>query len=333
MKIFIAGATGAIGSRLVPLFLAAGHEVTGTSRSIEGTGRINAAGGHGVVMDGQDVHSIRRAVLEAQPEIIVHELTSLAAGMNLKKLDTSFAVTNELRTRATDALLTAGQEVGTSRFLVQSFTGWTNEHTGPPVKSEADPLDPNPAATSRQSLAAIAHLEAVTVAAGGLVLRYGPLYGPGQSLGAGGEMLELVAKGGMPIVGSGRGIWSFTHVDDAASATFAAATRGTPGLYNIVDDDPAPVAEWIPQLALAAGGKKPMRIPAWLARPLIGEFGVRWMTTARGSSNAKARAELGWAPSYTSWREGFRTGLDDKATPSRGTHAHTDATRPPQNGR
>jgi nucleoside-diphosphate-sugar epimerase len=313
MKVFIAGATGAVGSRLVPLFASAGHEVTGTSRSIEGVRSINVAGGHGVVMDGLDVDSIRRAVLEAQPDIIVHELTSLAGGMNLKKIDASFAVTNELRTRATDALLAAGKQVGTSRFIVQSFTGWTNEHAGARVKSELDPLDPKPAAASRQTLAAIAHAETVTVAAGGLALRYGPLYGPAQSLGAGGEMLELVRTGRMPIVGGGGGIWSFCHIDDAASATVAAATHGTAGLYNIVDDDPASVAEWLPELAIAAGGRKPMRIPAWAARPLIGDFGVRWMTTARGSSNAKAKAELGWSPSYPSWREGFRTGLGERA--------------------
>ncbi|WP_223691427.1 NAD-dependent epimerase/dehydratase family protein [Leifsonia poae] len=311
MKVFIAGATGAVGSRLVPLFAAAGHEVTGTSRSLEGARLITAAGGHGVVMDGRDVDSIRRAVLNAQPDVIVHELTALAGGMNLKKIDTSFAVTNELRTRATDALLDAGQQAGTTRYIVQSFTGWTNEHAGAQVKSELDPLDPNPAAASRQTLAAIAHTETVTLAAGGLVLRYGPLYGPAQSLGTGGEMLELVRKGRMPIVGGGGGVWSFCHIDDAASATVAAATRGASGLYNIVDDDPAAVAEWLPELASAAGGRKPMRIPAWAARPLIGDFGVQWMTTARGSSNAKAKAALGWSPTYASWRDGFRNGLGE----------------------
>jgi len=309
MKVFIAGATGAIGSRLVPLLVAEGHQVIGTSRSAKGTSRIDAAGGHGVIMDGLDADSVRRAVLDAQPDVIVHELTSLAGSINLKKLDSSFAVTNQLRTRATDALLAAGRQAGTSRFVVQSFTGWTNEHTGSWVKTEEDPLEPHPVASARESLAAITHLEAATVAAGGLVVRYGPLYGPGQSLGTGGEMLELVAKGKMPVVGGGRGVWSFTHIDDAAMATAAAATRGEPGLYNIVDDDPATVSEWIPVLASAAGGKKPMRIPAWMARPMIGDFGVQWMTTARGSSNAKAKAVLGWAPRYASWREGFRTGL------------------------
>lgn len=311
MKIFIAGATGAVGSRLVPLLVAAGHEVAGTSRTVDGARRVENAGADGVIMDGLDTDSIRRAVLDSRPDVIVHELTSLAGGMNLKKLDASFALTNELRTRATDALLAAGREAGTSRFVVQSFTGWTNEHTGSAVKTEADPLEARPPASARQSLAAIAHLEAATVAAGGLVVRYGPLYGPGQTLGKGGEMLELVARSKMPVVGGGRGIWSFTHVDDAASATAAAVTDGAPGLYNIVDDDPAPVAEWLPVLAECAGGKNPMHLPAWVARPLIGDFGVQWMTTARGSSNAKARAELGWAPRYASWREGFRTGLGD----------------------
>lgn len=314
MKIFIAGATGAVGSRLVPLFVAAGHEVTGTSRSAEGMRRIHAAGGRGVIMDGRDAASIRRAVLDARPDALVHQLTSLSGGIDLKRLDDTFAVTNEMRTRGTDALVAAAKEAGTSRILVQSFTGWTNEHAGTPVKTEQDPLDPSPVPASRRTLAAIAHAEKTAVDAGGLALRFGSFYGPGQALGEGGEMLELVRKGRMPVVGAGAGIWSFCHIDDAATATVAAATRGAGGLYNIVDDDPAPVSDWLPELALAVGAKRPMRVPAWVARMLIGEFGVAWMTTARGSSNAKAKAELGWAPRYGSWREGFRTGLSARDT-------------------
>ena len=309
MRIFIAGGTGAVGSRLVPLFAAAGHEVTATSRTAGGTRRIDSAGGRGVIMDGQDAASIRRAVIEAQPDVLVHQLTSLAAGFDFKRFDEVFAVTNELRTRGTDALIAAAQEAGTSRIVVQSYTGWTNPHSGPAVKTEEDPIDPDPVPAARNTLAAIAHAERATVAAGGLALRFGNFYGPGQALGAGGEMLEAVRKRQVPIVGRGSGVWSFCHIDDAAAATVAAVTRGAAGLYNIVDDDPAPVSDWLPELARAVGAKQPLRVPAWIARMLMGEFGVAWMTTARGSSNAKARDALGWAPQYASWREGFRTGL------------------------
>jgi nucleoside-diphosphate-sugar epimerase len=309
MRVFIAGATGAIGSRLVPLLVAAGHEVTGTSRSDSGVRRIEAAGGRGVVMDGLDEASVRRAVLDAKPEVLVHELTALSGGIDFLHVDRSFAVTNELRTRGTDMLIAAAQEVGTRRILVQSHTGWTNEHSGSRAKTEQDPLDPHPVPIARTMLDAIAHAERAAVEAGGLALRYGALYGPGQSIGAGGETLEAMRKRRVPIVGRGAGVWSFCHVDDAASATFAAVTRGAPGTYNIVDDHPVPASEWLPGLAHAIGAKPPMRVPVWLARLVVGDFGVAWMTTARGSSNAKAKAELGWAPRYASWREGFRTGL------------------------
>ena len=309
MKIFIAGGSGAVGSRLVPLFVAAGHEVTGTSRSEEGVRRIEASGGRGVVMDGRDAASVRRAVLDAAPDVLVHQLTALSGSFDFKRFDETFAVTNELRTRGTDALLSAAAEAGTGRVIVQSYTGWTNEHAGGPVKTEQDPIDPDPVPAARTTLAAIAYAEGVTLDAGGLALRFGSFYGPGQSLGEGGEMLEAVRKRQVPIVGGGRGVWSFCHIDDAAAATVAAATRGGSGVYNIVDDEPAPVHEWLPELSRAVGAKPPMRVPAWAARMLIGEFGVAWMTTARGSANAKARAELGWAPRYATWREGFRTGL------------------------
>jgi nucleoside-diphosphate-sugar epimerase len=309
MKIFIAGATGAIGSRLVPLLIAAGHEVTGTSRSGSGARRIDAAGGHGVVMDALDEASVRRAVLDARPEVLVHELTALSGGMDFAHIERSFAITNELRTRGTDMLIAAAQQAGTRRILVQSHTGWTNEHSGSRLKSEQDPLDPHPVPATRSMLAAIAHAERAAVEAGGLALRYGALYGPGQSIGAGGDTVEAVRKRRVPVVGDGAGVWSFCHVDDAASATAAAVTRGAPGVYNIVDNQPVTASEWVPGLARAIGAKPPMRVPAWLARLMVGEFGVAWMTTARGSSNAKAKAELGWAPQYGSWREGFRTGL------------------------
>lgn len=309
MRIFIAGGSGAVGSRLVPLLVAAGHDVTGTAHSEGGIARIQAAGGRGVIMDGTDEASIRRAVLDAQPEVLVHQLTSLGGRFDFKRFDETFAVTNELRTRGTDALIAAAREAGTGRIVVQSYTGWTNEHAGPRVKTEADPLDPNPVPAARNTLAAIAHAERATVAAGGLALRFGNFYGPGQSLGEGGQMLESVRKRQVPIVGDGAGVWSFCHIDDAAAATVAAVGRGSAGIYNIVDDEPAAVADWLPELARAIGAKPPMHVPAWIARAMIGEFGVSWMTTARGSSNAKAKAELGWQPRYATWRDGFREGL------------------------
>lgn len=310
MRVFIAGATGAVGSRLVPLLVDAGHEVVGTSRSAERLGDIEAAGARGVVMDGLDAASVRTAVLDARPDAIVHELSALGGvAPDLKHFDEQFAGTNALRTRGTDHLLAAAREAGVGRFVAQSFTGWPNERTGTPVKTEEDPLDPSPTSASRQTLDAIRHVERATTGAGGLALRYGGLYGPGNVIGRGGELLAMVQDGKLPLVGGGTGVWSFCHVDDAASATALAITRGEPGVYNIVDDDPAPVSEWLPELARIIGAKAPRHVPAWLARPLIGEHGVSLMTEVRGSSNAKAKRELGWELRYPSWREGFRTGL------------------------
>jgi nucleoside-diphosphate-sugar epimerase len=310
MRVFIAGATGAVGSRLVPLLVAAGHDVVGTSRSAERLGDIEAAGARGVVMDGLDAASVRSAVLEARPDAIVHELSALGGvAPDLKHFDEQFAGTNALRTRGTDHLLAAAGEAGVGRFVAQSFTGWPNERTGGPVKTEEDPLDPSPTSASRQTLDAIRHVERATTEAGGLALRYGGLYGPGNVIGRGGELLAMVHDGKLPLVGGGTGVWSFCHIDDAASATAAALTRGGPGVYNIVDDDPAPVSEWLPELARIIGAKPPRHVPALVARPLIGEHGVSLMTKVRGSSNAKAKRELGWELRYPTWREGFRTGL------------------------
>lgn len=310
MRVFIAGATGAVGSRLVPMLVTAGHEVVGTSRSTERLGEIEAAGARGVVMDGLDAASVRIAVLDARPDAIVHELSALAGvAPDFRHFDEAFAGTNALRTRGTDHLLAAAREAGVGRFVAQSFTGWPNERSGGPVKTEEDPLDPSPTRASRQTLDAIRYVERATTEAGGLALRYGGLYGPGNVIGRGGQLLAMVQARRLPVVGGGTGVWSFCHVDDAASATAAALTRGAPGVYNVVDDDPAPVSEWLPELARIVGAKPPRRVPAWVARPLIGEHGVSLMTQARGSSNAKAKRELGWEPRYPSWREGFRTGL------------------------
>ena len=310
MRVLIAGATGAVGSKLVPLLVAAGHEVVGTTRSEAHFGELERAGAKGVVMDGLDAASVRRAVLDARPDVIIHQLTALKGQVgDMKHFDEGFAGTNALRTRGTDNLLAAAAEAGVGRFIAQSYTGWPNQRTGGPVKTEEDPLDPNPTKASRETLAGIRHVEQRTTDAGGLALRYGNLYGPGNAIGRGGELVDMVKGRKLPVVGGGTGVWSFCHIDDAASAAAAAVTRGAPGVYNIVDDDPAPVSVWLPEFARVIGAKPPMRIPAWMALPLIGEHGVSMMTQIRGSSNAKAKRELGWEPAWPSWREGFRRGL------------------------
>lgn len=314
MRIFIAGATGALGSRLVRLLTDGGHDVSGSSRNEAGRAAVDALGATGIVVDPLDAASVRAAVAEAKPDVIVHQLTALSSlSGNLKKWDRDFAMTNRLRTEGTDHLLAAARESGVRRFVAQSYGGhWTNQRTGGPVKTEADPLVDEPGKEARRSLAAIKHVEqAVTTAHGieGVVLRYGNFYGPGNAMSRTGEMGEAVKRGKFPVVGGGAGVWSWIHIDDAAAATVVAIERGAPGVYNIVDDDPAPIGEWLPYLAEQLGGKKPMRLPAWLAKPLVGEFGVALMTTVRGSSNAKAKRELGWAPRWASWRDGFRDGM------------------------
>ena len=312
MRIFLAGATGAVGRRLVPLLVEAGHAVVGTTRDRQRVQALEAAGAHGVVLDALDRDAVMAAVTEAKPDAVVHELTALSGPADLRRFDKYFATTNRLRTQGTDNLLAAAIAAGSSRFVAQSFTGWPNQRSGSLVKTEEDLLDPYPTAASRRTLAAIRHLESTvtgTSAIDGVVLRYGGLYGPGNSLGAGGELLETVRRRRLPIVGGGPGVWSFGHVDDAAAATLLAVERAAPGIYNIVDDEPAPVSEWLPELAAAIGAAPPRRVPAWLVRPLLGEHGVSLMTQVRGSSNAKAKRELGWQLRHPTWREGFRSGL------------------------
>ncbi|HEX5993808.1 MAG TPA: NAD(P)-dependent oxidoreductase [Jiangellales bacterium] len=308
MKIFLAGATGVMGRHLIPALVEAGHEVIGTTRSAAKAGGIRAAGAEPVVLDALDRDDVLEAVTQAAPDVVIHQLTAIERA-DFKRFDETFAATNELRTKGLDNLLEAARKAGARRFIAQSYTGWPNPHTGGAVKTEEDPLDPDPAAASVRSLAAIRHVEStVTQAAGieGLALRYGSFYGPGTSFDRGGEIYELVAKRRMPIVGGGGGVFSFIHIKDAARATAVAVGRGRPGVYNIVDDDPAPVATWLPYYAEIIGAKRPFRAPAWLVRPMLGEFGVATMTTMRGSANAKAKAELDWTPSYPSWRTGFR---------------------------
>jgi 2-alkyl-3-oxoalkanoate reductase len=303
MRVFVAGATGVIGQHLVPSLVAAGHEVTGTTRSPAKAAQLQAAGATPVIVDGLDRHAVLDAVKAAQPDIIVHQMTALTSMRSFRNFDKEFAATNELRVKGTDYLLEAARQAGTRRLIAQSFIGWNNARTGSLVKTEEDPLDPHPVSSTRQSMAAIKHVEETVPDAvpEGVVLRYGFLYGHGAS----DSMLDIVKKRQMPVIGGGTGIWSFTEVTDAATATAAAVTRGAPGLYNIVDDDPAAVREWLPYLSQCLGVKAPMRAPAWLGRLLAGELVVSLMTQARGSSNEKAKRDLGWAPGYASWRDGF----------------------------
>jgi nucleoside-diphosphate-sugar epimerase len=315
MRVFVAGAAGALGRRLVPLLVERGHEVVGTTRTRDKADQIRAAGAEPVLLDALDRDQVRRAVLEAKPEVIIHELTALSGSFDLRHFDAFFATTNRLRTQGTDYLIEAGQAAGVRRIVVQSYAGWPYPRSGALVKTEEEPLDEHPAANSAATLAAIKHAERATTTAPmeGIVLRYGGLYGPdngvGRSGGQDGELLAMVRQRRLPIVGGGTGIWSFVHVDDAASATVLAAEAGRPGIYNVVDDEPAAVRIWLPYLAQLLGAKPPRHIPAWLARPLLGEHGINMMTTARGAANGKARKDLGWVPRYASWREGFRTGL------------------------
>jgi nucleoside-diphosphate-sugar epimerase len=305
MRVFVVGATGAIGARLVPQLIRRGHEVVGTSRSPERAERLRALGAEPVVLDALDRRAVREAVAAARPDAIVHEATALSGLSDFRNFDRSFAETNRLRVEGTDALLAAAREAGVERFVAQSYAGWPHAREGGPVKTEADPLDPAPVATMSKTHAAIRHLERAVLDAGGIVLRYGGFYGSPDD-----AQLALVRKRRFPIVGDGGGVWSFVHLDDAAEATALALERGSPGIYNVVDDEPAPVREWLPALAAALGAKPPRRVPRFLARLLAGEAGVALMTEVRGASNAKAKRELGWELRHPSWRTGFAAAYD-----------------------
>jgi nucleoside-diphosphate-sugar epimerase len=305
MKVLLAGASGALGTELLPRLVAAGHEVVATTRTPSKQEAIRAAGARPVVLDALDPEAVACVVAAAEPEVIVHQLTALSAALDLRHFDRSFEQTNRLRTEATDHLLAAGRAVGVRRVIAQSYAGWPYGRAGGPVKTEADPLDSTPVAGMRRTLAAIRHLEQAVVGAGGIVLRYGGFYGPGTSLGPGGEHLDLVRRRRFPIVGDGGGVWSFVHIADAAAATVQAVSRGRTGIYNIVDDEPARVAVWLPALAATLGGKPPLRVPRWLGRVLAGDVAAVMMTEVRGASNEKAKRELGWQLAHPSWREGF----------------------------
>jgi nucleoside-diphosphate-sugar epimerase len=307
MKIFVAGATGAMGKQLVPRLIAGGHEVVGTTRSESKQATLYELGATPVVLDALDADQVEAAVAEARPDAIVHELTAIET-FDLRHFDRSFAMTNRLRTEGTDHLLSAGRTIGVKRFVIQSYTSWPYARTGGAVKTEDDPLDPTPAREMRESLDAIRHLESAVTGADwteGIVLRYGGFYGPGTSLSPGGEQFEALRRRKFPVVGNGAGVWSFVHIADAAEATVAAVEHGRRGIYNVVDDEPAPVAEWLPALAQAIGAPKPRHVPTFVGRMFAGEPGIVMMTEVRGASNAKAKRELGWEPRHASWRQGF----------------------------
>ena len=304
MRVFVTGATGALGRYLVPGLVAAGHEVTATTRTPGKTAQLREAGAEPAVVDGLDREAVIAAVRAAAPEVILHEMTALAGMRSLRNPDRAFAVTNELRTRGTDNLLAAAALAGTGRVIAQGYAGPGPDRRSGPLKTETDPSDLRPIRSAVQGPAAIAYVDRTVPleAEEGIVLRYGAFYGPGAS----DFLLEMLRKRQVPVIGGGTGVWSFLEITDAAAATIAAVDQGAPGLYNVVDDDPAPVAEWLPYLARVAGAKPPLRLPAWLGRLLAGEFVVAQMTTSRGFSNEKARKELGWEPRFASWREGFR---------------------------
>jgi len=312
MKVFVAGATGAVGKRLVPQLIASGYEVVAMTRSPQHDEALRAAGAEPVVADALDRTAVMLAIQRAEPEIIIHQLSALTGVKNYKDFDDEFALTNRLRTEGTSYLLEGAQAVGVRRFIAQSYGNWNYARTGSDLKTEEAALDPTPPKNQTKSLQAIKYLEnAILNADGieGIALRYGNLYGPGTGIALDGDIVATVRRRMLPLIGNGAGVWSFTHVDDAASAAVAAIQHGKPGIYNIDDDEPAPVSVWLPELAHAVGAKAPFRIPVWLARLIVGEVGVSMMTQIRGASNAKAKDSLAWQPCYQTWREGFRKGL------------------------
>ena len=308
VRVFVAGGSGAVGRRLVPQLVAHGHQVTATTTSAAKLGVLEQLGADGVVMDGLDAVSVGETVAAARPDAIVHQMTALSAAHagrpDLKHPDRFFATTIRLRSEGTDHLLAAAEATGVSHVVAQSFSAFNGIREGGWVKTEEDPTDPGPAG-ARKGTEALRHLEDVVVKAGGVVLRYGSLYGPGAI----DDWVELVCRRQFPLVGGGTGYISWVHLDDAASATVLALEQEAAGVYNIVDDEPAPASEWLPYLAACAGAKRPMRIPAWVARLLAGEMAVIMMTEGRGFSNAKAKRELGWELRYPSWRQGFKEEL------------------------
>jgi 2-alkyl-3-oxoalkanoate reductase len=319
MKVFVAGATGVLGRALIPQLVERGHEVVGMTRSASKQDLVRSLGARPVVADALDPDAVAQAVASTEPEVIVHELTALSGPMSMRDARhperfSGAIMTNRLRTEATDHLLAAGRAVGARRFVAQSFGAFRFARTGGPVQTEDDPLEPDSSGAQQPGVEAILYLEraVTTIEWGeGLALRYGGFYGPGTSisLAPDAQMAGPIRKRRFPVVGSGNGVWSLIHIEDAAAATAVAVERGRPGIYNIVDDEPAPVREWLPVLASALGAKPPRRVPRWLGRLAGGEVATIMMTEVKGASNEKAKRELGWTPRYASWRQGFAQGL------------------------
>ena len=316
MKVFVAGATGAVGKQLVPLLVAEGHDVVGMTRTAAKRDLLIGLGATPVVADALDADAVGRVVGEAEPDVIVHQLTAIPQKVDMRHFERDFALTNRLRIEGTDNLLSAARAVGVTRVVAQSNAS-LYARTGGPIKAEDAPLDESPPPELRDGVAALRHLESAVTGAQwteGVVLRYGWFYGPGTSIALDplGSQVEMVRKRQMPVVGKGTGIWSFIHIEDAAAATLAALTAGhggPTGVYNVVDDEPAPVSEWVPELATAVGAKRPFRVPRWVGRLAAGEWATVAMTELRGAANDRAKAELGWHLRYPSWRQGFAKGL------------------------
>lgn len=309
MRIFVAGASGAVGKRLIPALVKGGHHVIGMTHSLQKRNLVHSLGADHVAADGLDRDAVVREVTRTQPDVIVQEMTAIPTDFNPRKFEQIFALTDRLRMEGTDNLFEAAHAAGVRRVVAQSYCGWPYAYEGAPIKTEDDPLEADPAPVFRRSLSAIRQLEStVTQTAGidGLVLRYGPFYGPGTNSD---WMLDQIRNRRMPIVGDGAAVWSFIHIDDVAAATRAAIENGRPGIYNIVDDEPAAVAEWLPELARMLGARPPKRLPVWVARLVMGEAGVVLMTRTRGASNLKAKRNLGWEPYWKTWRDGFRNEL------------------------
>jgi nucleoside-diphosphate-sugar epimerase len=308
MRIFVAGATGAIGRPLVSALITAGHSVVGLTRTAAKAETIRRMGAEPVVADGLDAAAIRAAVIAAKPDVIIHEMTDLTGAIDLRHFNRVFASSNRLRTTGTDNLLAAAREAGVRRFIAQSYCGWPYARSGVAIKTEADELDPDPPEEMRPTLEAIRYLERAVTGSSlpeGIVLRYGTFYGPDTGT-LGHAMIEQIRHRRVPLIGDGGGWWSFVHVDDAAAATVRAVERGMPGnIYNIVDDDPAEVSEWLPALAQMLDAKPPFHLPSWIARLVAGEHMVSMMTQVRAGSNIKAKRDLDWEPVHPSWREGF----------------------------
>jgi nucleoside-diphosphate-sugar epimerase len=304
VHVYIAGGTGVVGRRLIPLLVDRGHRVTATTRDPAKAAGLQRLGAQPVVVDGLDSAAVGESVATAEPDAVVHQMSSLAGKLDPKHFDRSFALTNRLRTEGLDHLVTAAQACGVPHLVAQSYTGWPNIRSGGWVKDEEDPLDPDPPKAQRESLDAIRYLEETVRKADGTILRYGGFYGDASD-----AMIPIVRKRQLPLVGGGSGYTSWVHLDDAASATALVLEKGTRGVFNIVDDEPAPASEWLPYLAECLGAKPPLRLPTWVARLVAGEVAVSLLTRTRGSSNARAKRDLGWELRWPSWRQGFRHGL------------------------